>query len=386
MLVSTRLNDIRDAVGLEASSHDEPQRQGLPKVHDWLKKASARTVLEASQVLFVEGDLELPAVHRAAKPVRDLLTDEWGNLAKPAQRMLALKVLVLAAWDTKAMCTGPYRVLALAASPLWTPTRQLALRPYLEEALRELSVATITNPDDTWSTDAAKAAPPKFDANSFPEALKAEISAPPLQPGAQEKLGATLSLHASTIASLRASIEAVRTVTLGLPPVIDAKLSKLASSVDIIWWGQTRYCEYQRKPFRQLSSAASKRWWAALGLSERANANYVESAASFLVETLLSLGVAADETRTLGEWLEELHDTLKRDQRDLPRMRDQIVAHVTDCAVGLPVTWVRTHANDPFNSKLIEEATTLDLSQPLHSWQWTSWLLRECMLEELLGD
>jgi hypothetical protein len=68
-----------------------------------------------------------------------------------------------------------------------------------------------------------------------------------------------------------------------------------------------------------------------------------------------------------------------------PPVSERLTSLAGRCAIGLPVTWVRLNCEDPFDVQGLEEATTLALDTEVPSWQWSSWLLRECMLERLIG-
>jgi hypothetical protein len=379
------LNEIRDAIGLPAEVHDAPQRSALPKIEAWLMKdgGDVLSILTAAQVLLAEGDLQLNAVQEAARPVRALLSDEWGNIAKPADKLLALKVLILAAWKTDAMVLGNYRALSLAASPWWSlPTRQLGLQKFIDECLLNIEAA-VAREQSSLTADAFKQAPPKFDANSFSDAVRAEIVVNPPTNVALEKVAGVLGIQAAALSGLRASFESVRTTLTQWPSTLASTFSRLRAQTEILWWGQARYCTFNRKPLRSLPDHASIRWWAAQGLAASAD-NFTESAASFLIETLLTLGVSAGEQRSLVGWLEELHGVLRRDQALLPPLSPAFQTHVSACAVGLPVSWLRMHVADAFDPARLREATTLDCDHHISSWQWTSWLLRESMLERLV--
>lgn len=378
--LSSRLNEIRDAVQMETGPHDAQQRAAFAKVQQWLKQGQddAAIALSAAQLLLVDADLTTETPKRASAPVRTLLEEEWGNLAKPNERTRALQVLVLAAWEPR-MNGGGYLALPLVSSVWALGTRHPQLLPFITELLTSFFGPTPTKTAPAW-VDIAGSKPATTKV-VFDEAVKAEIAG--MTPPGIEKLTALLGQLSTVSGGLRVESEALRSGLNRWGSLAAASLRELTARSEIVWWGQARYSEYARKPFRQLSDGA-KRWWAAYELSRLAGPHHCEVAASFLVETLRDVGVNPDETRTLGEWLRDLQLTLNENRDRLPRTSSVIASRVEECAAGLPVSWLRSIADAQFSADDVRNYTGLDASTIMTSWQWTSCVLRESLLEQLL--
>ena len=385
----SRLNELRDLVGLHAGSHDQQQRDSLPKVATLLAtgRDDPGVVLSVAQLLFADGESTLDVVvKKAVAPFRQILDGEWGNLAaNPQERTLVLKVLLVDQWDPETMIGGGYDALSLAASPWWSiPTRDRQLRPEITQFVRSLYEAGARDNFDEWEAgDLLGKELSKF-SQKVPEAdaLKGELSATPVLPASTEKLVGVLGNHASAISTTRAATEAVRARLGRWAPDVDAQLVRCSSRSEILWWGQARFCGHKLVPLRSLDVPA-RRWWSAYELSERVDQSQSEPAASYLAETLAGMGVAPDERRSLADWCADLHETLRKETP--PALPPKFAAKIGECALGLAVSWIRNTASDPFNEDLLAEATALDTKLMIPSWEWSAWLLRECMLARLVG-
>lgn len=409
-----RLNEVREDLGLDAGGSDVQQRAALPKVAAWLRGGAddPAVALRAAQLLMADGEHRGPAVGRAEKPLRELLVEEWANLATPSQhRLLALQCLVLASWDVETMTNDGYRALALAASSwLALPSRPGKKRACVESLLAACSAPVVTQnrlgveiPPFPTGTKAAIATSPTIDRATFDANLahvQTHMEAGNPSQNYHSQLIAMLRQQQDALVALNGvesgNAKALNSAVVVLQNGITNWLKAVAQSIDtpvtrpteeMLWWGQARYCYHHRRPFRALSSPAARRWWAAYELAQYAEPPQCEPAASFLVETLSQLEVPPNEgePRTLREWLGELHETLRSEAEGLPVVSDNLARIVMECAVGLPVTWVRLHREKPFNLAALAEATALSLDEAVPSWQWSSWLLRECMLEQLIG-
>lgn len=388
--VSARLNGIRDALGLEAGGHDEKQKAALPKVVEWLKTGAsdASVAVSAAQLLLVDGELSSPVVDCAAAPLRELLVDEWGNLAKPGEWLLALKVLVLAARDEGTFATDGHRAFSLAGSA-WRalPQRQTKLRPYVSEWLHSAARTSQALGVTSWkSVEVLREQLTAADEKVFTETLTTlralmNASGNVLTPEVQEKLFAALT----PLAKVRSVAEALRASLMLWAPRVDENVRDAASQTDLLWWGQARYCTHRGTPLRHLGSDGAKRWWAAYEVARFARPWQAEPVASFVVETLADLGVDPVESRSLGAWLRDLDAVLREEGSHVPALSEKIADHVGECAVGLPITWLRADDSAAFDATIVAEATALDLESVVPAWQWTSWLVRESMLERLVG-
>jgi hypothetical protein len=163
-------------------------------------------------------------------------------------------------------------------------------------------------------------------------------------------------------------------------------LTSMKGELDLLWWGQARYCESLRKPFRRIQPPEDVLWWAAREAADRAQGVDVEPAAAYLVETLHALGQDASERRSLLQWMEGLHASLNRAPQLVPALSEPLERYAREDALGLPVTWVRLQAARKESLEGAAEKVALDLKAEIDRGQWASWILRECLLDLHLAD
>jgi hypothetical protein len=166
------------------------------------------------------------------------------------------------------------------------------------------------------------------------------------------------------------------------------------STLDLLWWGQSRYSQAARRPYRRIKDATERLWWMAWEASELALGLPADPAASFLVETLYQLeGTAVEkQERPLKDWLGELISMLRSlPQTDTLIMSETLEELATEDALGLPVTWARLEAMNPKGKdsdfgERAREALALDVDAQLSRGDWAAWLFREALLDRYLHD
>jgi hypothetical protein len=163
--------------------------------------------------------------------------------------------------------------------------------------------------------------------------------------------------------------------------------SRIRAELDLLWWGQARYCHAEAKPYRQMRASADVvLWWAAYEAAENSLPLETEPAAAYLVETLQGLGQDVFEKKSLLRWIEGLHATLIRFADKAPRVSERLSSLVAEDALGLPVTWTRLRAarKEPLEGAVGEVA--LDLDAEIDRGEWASWIFREVLLDLHLAN
>ncbi len=155
------------------------------------------------------------------------------------------------------------------------------------------------------------------------------------------------------------------------------------TTLNLLWWGQSRYCRALRKPYlRMKSDPAGLLWWTAREAAELSGSVEVEPAAAYLVEVLHTLDQDIDEKKSVIEWMEQLYNTLKSTTNVAglsKRLNDLAKAD----ALGMPVTWVRRQVmeKEPFNPEAAKNDVALPLDEQIDRGDWASWVFRETLLD-----
>ncbi len=401
-----RFNEIRDELGLEGGMYDDAQREALGLIGKWLQEGAKDpgVVVLAGQTLFADGESTSPAAKHLPARFRQRLGDQWGKLAQGDQRLLALQAMILANWNPKTMATGNYRALALMASPWWAvPTASRGLRKWIEPLLAAVSAPV--QPEKAPSLPSVApislAAQPSvsivdratFDsrvehvrahmqgntaASAYGQQMNEVLvwlrqSQDQLQTATQSSQNA-LKTFGDNLQSTLATwvIEANKALKKGSPDAFPTE--------EILWWGAARYSHRKQKPLREMDSREARRTWAALELAARAKSWQCEPCASYLVETLIALDVDPSESRLLGEWLQELHRTLRDEEVAL---HERLTALLRESAIALPVLRVLQNHREELDVARLAQETMLPFDEPVKSSRWTAWLFRECLLAEM---
>lgn len=151
--------------------------------------------------------------------------------------------------------------------------------------------------------------------------------------------------------------------------------------VELLWWGQARYCHTYGKPFRSLLKAPGERTQALYAaIRETADRSWrlnPEPAAAYLVEILSGFGFDVDASRPIAAWLREF--AAHRPPDNAPD--GPLAALAADDAVGLPVTWARLHPRFTEDDAQIATSLALPVDAEIDLGTWATWILRERVLE-----
>lgn len=221
--------------------------------------------------------------------------------------------------------------------------------------------------------------------NAHNDALLALTSANPAnaqEPASQNQQGTDLAGNGIMLAFLRKGAwdRGVQEINAALDTLQESTESKL----NLLWWGQSRYCRALRKPYLRLKSdSAALLWWTAREAAELSLSVDVEPAAAYLVETLHNLDQPIDEKKSVLEWMKELDGTLKQASDKVPGLSNRLDKIAKEDALGLPVTWVRQRAmhRDEFDPQAAKEAIALQLDEEIDRGDWASWVFRETLLD-----
>jgi hypothetical protein len=165
---------------------------------------------------------------------------------------------------------------------------------------------------------------------------------------------------------------------------INNEIGRSESKLNLLWWGQSRYCRALRKPYLRLKSdPAALLWWTAREAAELSLAVDVEPAAAYLVETLNNLDQNIDDKKSVLVWMEEFYKTLRQAGDKVPKLSDRLDKIAKEDALGLPVTWVRQQVmrKNDFDPQAAKEAIALQLDEEIDRGDWASWVFRETLLD-----
>lgn len=413
--INVRLDDLWDQFGL---SPDTPTaaslRQAAPAIRTWLEKGKEdpEIAVRAAQILLI--DPELPgATKRAAwVPMRTVLTEVWPNAGRGKEHISYAQTLLLAAWPTGAQ--EGWLDLALLFDSARRATH------WLEKGRKALhswraSVGQQANNTQRLSSPAAPK-PPSFEATQFAgiqlntkAALKQvqdnqghphwQVVGPHVvQLLEQYRDGLTsLSDNLKHLSQQVAKYGQDLTAYAGntVKNLVASQLQGLREEVDnsrgelnLLWWGQARYCHALSKSYRRLTLENDKSvvWWAAYEAAKLSLALDTEPAASYVVETLHSLGQDVFEKKPLIRWIEETHCVLQDAGAHAPLVGGRLTAIASGDALGLPVTWSRLKAAQKESLTDAADAVALELDTEIDRGEWASWAFREILLDLALAD
>jgi hypothetical protein len=154
--------------------------------------------------------------------------------------------------------------------------------------------------------------------------------------------------------------------------------------LELLWWGQARYCHALAQPYRRLrTTPAAATWWAAWEVAERAvDLEYAPSAA-YLVNTLEDIGIDVAEERPASAWIAELVEQLRPLRTTHPSVvqpTEPLHGLAKADALGLPVTWARLGGLGDAT-----EQVALDMDQIVDRGEFASWILGELLLDRRMA-
>lgn len=149
-------------------------------------------------------------------------------------------------------------------------------------------------------------------------------------------------------------------------------------TLEYLWWGQARYCQLARRPYRRITERSTQIWLAALEASQHATTLQVEPSAAYLQEVLHGLGLPLDERQPLHAHVASLQKTLLAGTNASLELPPSLARLVDHDALGLPVCLLIRKPSTP-DSQLhdmlgIAADTEIDLGE------WIAWQFRELVL------
>ncbi|KFA93007.1 GTPase-associated system all-helical protein GASH [Archangium violaceum] len=405
-----RLNAIRREWGLSSVDEATAQAQGkaLEPLAKWLREGedSPEVVVRAVQLLLADPELSGVDKHPAVETVIRQVSDLWANAGVEAQGMFGLQAMLLAAWPYD-LNSGGFALAPLFDSA-WDVMQGRTRQRAQLNAWRQLLLVQTDDGDSTDDVqldvpDVAIGAPaihwPENDPNLQHLAKYKEQNAFFSHVGAQIidlfKINRQGFVAVVTWAnSIRTEIsKALANLTHQTETALNNASSRSPSTLDLMWWGQSRYSQAARRPYRRIENTTERLWWMAWEASEFALNLPSEPAASFLVETLYQLeGNVNEPKRPLKDWLGELILMLRGTApTDALIMSETLKELATEDALGLPVTWARLEAMNPKGKdsdigERAREALALDVDAPISRGDWAAWIFREALLDRHLHD
>ncbi|HZF56824.1 MAG TPA: GTPase-associated system all-helical protein GASH [Polyangiaceae bacterium] len=393
-----RLSSIWTEWGLQPdTATGDALQDALGAADTWLQRGSTdpEIVIRAVQVLLV--DPERPDVYKRScwSSLRKAIRSAWGNAMTAPEHVLFGQSLVLAAWPREVQ-DGWFFMAPLLDSAWdlvagrgrqqdemtrWREgTRGFARRDTRQVFPHKPETSNVVSYESVDLSGATKAI-------SVIQQNQNSISA-------GNQIVQVLTLFQGALRSIDSALQALppnkAAIIAGaheLPEFVERSLVNMKDELNLLWWGQARYCETVRKPFRRFAHPEDVVWWAAREAAVRARAIDVEPAAAYLIETLHNLGQDIFEKRPLFQWMEELYASLKRAPQLAPALSDRLTRYAREDAVGLPVTWVRLRAAQNESLDEVAEKVALDLKAEIDRGQWASWIFRESLLDlHLAGD
>lgn len=180
------------------------------------------------------------------------------------------------------------------------------------------------------------------------------------------------------------AISRLNTISSEVRDGINKAVGRTESKLDLLWWGQSRYCRTLRKPYlRMKSDPSALLWWTAREAAELSQSVEVEPAAAYLVETLHTLDQNIDDKKSVVDWMQELHRSLKQAGDKVPRLSARLEKIAKEDCLGMPVTWVRRRVmdKDDFNADEAKNDVALLLDEEIDRGEWASWVFRETLLD-----
>ncbi|MBI2374318.1 MAG: hypothetical protein HYV07_10025 [Deltaproteobacteria bacterium] len=361
----------------------DKQREALEILAGWLEGGGSdlERIVRATQVLLLES--ARPDSHRrdAFRKLCEPLSDKWSNVGMDPQDIVVVKAMILAC-DAGHALPAPWRI-ATMMDLSWAAV-------LIPEALRVRL--------NSWRLDLPRAAerrpPPPHEraAPELPSVLSKERVSDfewlEQEKGNAHRYNTFAPALLRVLHSIEASIKTLETNQgalldvvvrlLQLPPVPSSE----AVELELLWWGQARYCHALESPYRKLSPA-DRCWWAAWEVSKRAQGQHVEALASYLAEVLSACGDDVHERKSLSAWVSELIATDRRDNGPANSLKGVLASD----ALGLPVSWARAQSGErPPSADEFREQVGLDPSALVDRGDWAGWILRELLLERILAE
>lgn len=393
-----RLREIWEARNIVPTDDQtiETQERALAAVGGWLEQGESNPYIgiRAIQVLLLNPEQTDVSKRECWKAMRAVLIPTWKSAGAAPNSLTYAQALLLASWPNQEPHEGWTTLVAIMMSSAWCA---MTGRNGRDQVFAN------------WATDLhlAGGAERGIGAHSVLPKVKVRAKIPLSLPSEADltnirdsygnrfdPIVAALKQHQSSLNNLKDAVE-----TLGqdldekcdkfdtaIQAVAEQSISDPERAFDLLWWGQARYCRAERKPYRRLPSQDDVLWWAAREAAELSRSLEVEPAASYVVETLTSLGHDTFEKKPLLHWMSDLHNTLGRVRDKTPHISKRLEQIASVDALGLPVTWVRLKAASKDSLEGADAAVALALDTEIDRGEWASWIFRETLLDLRLSE
>jgi len=367
----------------------------------WLEsgKNNPEIVIRAIQVLLADPESTTMNQRQSWKSLRKELSKLWPNAGTGKDHFFYVQALLLAAWPRDE--EGFFRVKHLIDSG-WNLQARQALReieewrkpnPLRQPAHEVRNASTIAVAASTLTGKTGEAIELNVDdALTHIEQNKQHGHVAQIGP----QLVHVLKTHNAALREVSNLLSQTTERLNNAPLQTKQQLTKLQALIDsnrdkldLLWWGQSRYCRALRKPYRRLKAdQPALLWWTAREAAEFAQSVEVEPAAAYLVQTLENLGQSVGDEKAVVEWMQLLYTALVQSAEKVPALSKRLDQIAKEDALGLPVTWVRRQVmqNKPFDDKQAREDVALPLDTRIDLGDWASWIFRETLLDLHLAD
>jgi hypothetical protein len=399
-----RLSEIWTEWGLSpGEAESQAQHRAADAVAAWIERGKSDPEIAIRAVQIMLADPERPDVRRRKcwKDLRDAVTEVWTNAGTGDGHVAYGQALLLAAWPQEAQVG--WLTLAPLLDSAWDLTRGKD-RQLFERWRSELRSTGAAGEQAVTESPAAKlpgSGIMPFGGVTLTSASAIERINQKLQTNNFNTAGShvvqVLTDHESALQNISAALVRISQEAAQFGQVLTTFLDQVArqeiaqiqeqalsshGELDLLWWGQARYCHALKTPYRRMrSDADALLWWAASEAAALSLRLPVEPAAAYLVETLDDLDQDVFEKKTLIDWMQRFHAALTLAGDKVPRLSDRLAEIAHGDPLGLPVTWVRRQAarKEPLTDAA--NAVALDLDQEIDRGEWASWIFRETLLD-----
>ncbi|WP_437525467.1 GTPase-associated system all-helical protein GASH [Sorangium sp. So ce726] len=407
-----RLSEIWTAWGLTPDeTTSQAQHRALDVVSAWLGRGKSEPEMTIRAVQILLADPERPDARRRAcwAALRKALADVWASAGTGADHVFYGQALLVAAWPHDANEGG--LTLPVLLDSAWDVMRgRERQRSELDHWRTERKSGRLIRQHVAASTASPKLAKigiSPFGGMSFPN-TQSSIShiesnqshghvgaiGPQLVQVLKEYHGAMEKLSAGLVRVSQETARLEQHTAVFVETIVQQDIGRLREEVlglhgelDLLWWGQARYCRGLRMPYRRMkSNPDALLWWAAIEAAELSLSVNVEPAAAYLVEMLNDLGQEVSEQKSVIGWMEGLRATLASAGDKALRLSEGLDRIASIDPLGLPVTWTRrqTARQEPLTTA--GDVIGLNLDEKIDRGQWVSWIFREALLDLYLEE
>ena len=388
MTSSTTLSEIWRSWGMRSTNDEaKAQKEALAALEKHLRSGSA-VLVRGAQALLLDPETPGAAKRPLLATFWRVVDSAWSSAGTANTHLLALQAMLLVCWPEDSNHSG-------LVSSLLSPWEHLRGRGLQKERLVQwrderatesfFAVENEKNGVDLSQLGAAYEALAEYRQTNLEKSCQSTRSV--YDHNSLVMTPETGTLLQEDISVLSKGItEFAKDVFVGLDSVAtslqdSATTNPQDSAADprseYLWWGQARYSHLARKPFRRMDDSTEALWFAAREAAERACKLPMEPSASYLQETLFSLGRSPSEKKPLVQWLSELRPVITNHPED-PLGAD-LVKLVREDALGLPVT--QLCADLTVSEADLKNVLGAPAEAELDAGQWAAWVFRELVFQ-----